>query len=122
MIAASSPTSRSPQNIAFGLIAAIMVFARDPGGHHQATWCTPRCTSCVVLAGVAAQYILLGAEFVAVTQVLVYIGAIVVLFLFGVMLTRAPIGRDEELDQPQTLARRRRWSRLLLLGRAGLRR
>ena len=47
----------------------------------------------VVLAGVAAQYILLAAEFVAVVQVLVYIGAIVVLFLFGIMLTRAPIGR-----------------------------
>ena len=34
------------------------------------------------------QYILLAAEFVAVTQVLVYIGAVMVLFLFGVMLTR----------------------------------
>ena len=48
----------------------------------------------LVLAGVAAQYILLAAEFVAITQVLVYIGAIVVLFLFGIMLTRAPIGQD----------------------------
>jgi NADH-quinone oxidoreductase subunit J len=50
----------------------------------------------MVLAGAAAQFILLGAEFVAVTQVLVYIGAIVVLFLFGIMLTRAPmLGTDE---------------------------
>ena len=40
---------------------------------------------------------LLGAEFVGVTQVLVYIGAIVVLFLFGIMLTRAPIGREVNL-------------------------
>ena len=48
----------------------------------------------VVLAGVGAQYILLAAEFVAITQVLVYIGAIVVLFLFGIMLTRAKLGRD----------------------------
>ena len=39
-----------------------------------------------VLASVAAQYILLAAEFVAATQVLVYIGAIVVLFLFVVPL------------------------------------
>ncbi len=51
----------------------------------------------VVLAAVAAQYILLAAEFVAATQVLVYIGAIVVLFLFGIMLTRAKIGRDQDL-------------------------
>jgi NADH-quinone oxidoreductase subunit J len=48
----------------------------------------------VVFAGVAAQFILLGAEFVSVTQVLVYIGAIMVLMLFGIMLTRARIGRE----------------------------
>jgi NADH-quinone oxidoreductase subunit J len=48
----------------------------------------------VVFAGVAAQFILLAAEFVAVTQVLIYIGAITVLMLFGIMLTRARIGRD----------------------------
>ena len=52
----------------------------------------------VVMAGAAAQYLLLAAEFVAVTQVLVYIGAVMVLFLFGVMLTRAKIGSD---DRPQ---------------------
>jgi NADH-quinone oxidoreductase subunit J len=48
----------------------------------------------VVFAGVAAQFAILAAEFVAVTQVLVYIGAIMVLMLFGIMLTRAKIGRD----------------------------
>jgi NADH-quinone oxidoreductase subunit J len=55
----------------------------------------------VVLAGAAGLYILLGAEFVAVTQVLVYIGAIVVLVLFGLFLTRAPLGGDQELDNNQ---------------------
>ena len=35
--------------------------------------------------------------YVAATQVLVYIGAIVVLFLFGIMLTRAKLGRDQDL-------------------------
>ena len=55
----------------------------------------------VVLAGVAAQYILLAAEFTAVVQVLVYIGAIVVLFLFGIMLTRARIGKEGDLDNDQ---------------------
>ena len=50
-----------------------------------------------VLAGVGAQYVMLAAEFVAATQLLVYIGAIVVLFLFGIMLTRAQIGRDPQL-------------------------
>jgi NADH-quinone oxidoreductase subunit J len=52
------------------------------------------------LAGSAALFLLLGAEFVAWTVVLVYIGAVVVLFLFGIMITRAPLGRDEELSQP----------------------
>jgi NADH-quinone oxidoreductase subunit J len=55
----------------------------------------------VVLAGVAAQYILLAAEFTAVVQVLIYIGAIIVLFLFGIMLTRAPIGQTSDLDNDQ---------------------
>jgi NADH-quinone oxidoreductase subunit J len=45
------------------------------------------------LMGAAAVYILLLAEFVAWVQVLIYVGAIVVLMLFGLMLTRAPIGR-----------------------------
>jgi NADH-quinone oxidoreductase subunit J len=51
----------------------------------------------VVFAGVVGQYILLAAEFVAVTQILIYIGAIMVLMLFGIMLTRARIGRDVAL-------------------------
>ncbi len=57
----------------------------------------------LVLAGVAAQYILLAAEFIAITQVLVYIGAIVVLFLFGIMLTRAPMGKMHDTDNEQRL-------------------
>ncbi len=55
----------------------------------------------IVLAGVAAQYVLLAAEFTAVVQVLVYIGAIIVLFLFGIMLTRARIGKENDLDNDQ---------------------
>src|SRR5438309_11923574 len=55
----------------------------------------------VVLAGAGAQYLLLAQEFIFVVQVIVYIGAIVILFLFGTMLTRAPIGRDVELDNEQ---------------------
>ncbi len=54
----------------------------------------------VTLAVVGAVYLLLAAEFVAWVQVLIYVGAIVVLLLFGLMLTRAPIGR-EALDNQQ---------------------
>lgn len=55
----------------------------------------------IVLAAVAAVYIILGAEFAAATQVLVYIGAIMVLLLFGVMLTRAKIGAEDDLNYDQ---------------------
>jgi NADH-quinone oxidoreductase subunit J len=51
-----------------------------------------------VLGGMAAQYLLAAAEFVAISQVLVYIGAVMVLFLFGIMLTRAQIGREPNLN------------------------
>jgi NADH-quinone oxidoreductase subunit J len=54
----------------------------------------------VTLSSVGAVYLLLGAEFVAWVQILIYVGAIVILFLFGLMLTKAPIGRDS-LDNQQ---------------------
>ncbi|MDF1597391.1 MAG: NADH-quinone oxidoreductase subunit J [Acidimicrobiia bacterium] len=50
------------------------------------------------LAGTAVLFLLLSAEFVAWVLVLVYIGAVIVLFLFGIMITRAPIGYDATLD------------------------
>lgn len=53
------------------------------------------------LAGSAGLFLLLSAEFVALVLVLVYIGAVIVLFLFGIMITRAPTGRDVGLDNPR---------------------
>lgn len=85
------------QNIGFGIIAAIMVLGainvvRTSNVVHAAL------SLVAVMAGAAAQYLLLSAEFVAVTQVMVYIGAVMVLFLFGVMLTRAKLGKDVDLN------------------------
>jgi NADH-quinone oxidoreductase subunit J len=54
----------------------------------------------VTLGGSAAIFVLLGAEFVAWTVVLVYIGAIIILFLFGIMITRAPLGFETRLSHP----------------------
>ena len=81
------------QNIGFWIIAVLMVVSAlrvvtTNNVVHAALWLV------VVLAGAAGQYILLAAEFVAITQVLVYIGAVMVLFLFGTMLTRARIGAE----------------------------
>ena len=61
---------------------------------HAALWLV------VALGAVAGLYLLLSAEFVAWVQVLIYVGAVVVLLLFGLMLTRAPIGRSDDLDAP----------------------
>jgi NADH-quinone oxidoreductase subunit J len=85
------------QNVGFYIIAAIMLFAAfsvvsTSNVVHAALWLV------VVLGGVAAQYILAAAEFVAVSQVMVYIGAVMVLFLFGIMLTRASIGSDTDVN------------------------
>jgi NADH-quinone oxidoreductase subunit J len=44
--------------------------------------------------GVAALYVLLHADFLAVTQILIYVGGILVLLLFGVMLTNNVISVD----------------------------
>src|SRR5262250_3478250 len=46
-----------------------------------------------VMAALAGEYLLLGAEFVAAVQVIVYAGAIMVLFVFVIMLLNA--GEEE---------------------------
>ena len=58
----------------------------------------------VTLATVAAAYLLLSAEFIAWVQILIYVGAIVILFLFGLMLTKAPIGREALDNQNRGVA------------------
>ena len=91
------------QNVAFWILAIAMAGAaigvvRSQNVVHAALYLV------VVLAGAAAQYILLAAEFVAWVQVLIYIGAIVILFLFGIMLTRAPMRSVGSMDNNQRIA------------------
>ncbi len=45
----------------------------------------------IVMGSLAAEYLLLGAEFVAAVQVIVYAGAIMVLFIFVIMLLNAGV-------------------------------
>src|SRR5919197_1223520 len=58
----------------------------------------------VTLGMVAGVYLVLAAEFLAWVQVLIYVGAIVVLLLFSLMLTKAPIGREALDNQQRGLA------------------
>ena len=59
---------------------------------HAALWLV------VALGGLAGCYLVLTAELVAVVQLLIYLGAVVVLLLFAVMVTRTSIGPVEDLD------------------------
>ena len=59
---------------------------------HAALWLVS------TLFGVAVTYALLNASFLAVVQVVVYIGAIAILFIFAVMLTRKDM-RDQGAQQ-----------------------
>jgi NADH-quinone oxidoreductase subunit J len=61
---------------------------------HAALWLV------VGLGTIAGCYVVLGAELVALVQVLIYVGAVVVLVLFALMLTRSPIGPNTDLATP----------------------
>ncbi len=99
-VLAASTSFAVPANVAFAVMAVFMVAAAvrvvtTKNVVHAALWLV------VVLGGVGLNYLLLQAEFVAMTQFLVYLGAVVVLFLFGIMLTRAPLGVSDDLDNSQ---------------------
>jgi NADH-quinone oxidoreductase subunit J len=72
------------------LVSAVMVVSTR-NLVHAALWLV------ATLFGIAMIYALLSAPFLAVVQVVVYIGAIAILFIFAVMLTR----RDQRDDGQQ---------------------
>jgi NADH-quinone oxidoreductase subunit J len=72
--------------------ASALLVALSSNLVHCALWLV------VTLGALAGCYLLLAAEFVAWVQVLIYMGAVVVLLLFALMLTRAPIGVVPDLD------------------------
>ena len=83
--------------IVFGAFAVLAVASgllavTSPKVVHCALWLV------VSLGSVAGVYLVLGAEVVALVQLLVYVGAVVVLVLFALMLTRAPIAASRDLD------------------------
>src|SRR5512132_3774967 len=79
---------------ALGVVAAATGLLAVSTRHvvHAALWLV------ACLGSVAGAYLVLGAEFVALVQLLVYVGAVVVLVLFALMLTRAPIGPNPEIS------------------------
>ncbi|MEV0420017.1 NADH-quinone oxidoreductase subunit J family protein [Streptosporangium canum] len=97
MTEAPSYLSPTGQEIVFLLLGAVAVgsallVVTTKQLVHAALWLV------VCFGALAGGYLVLTAEFVAWVQVLIYVGAIVALLLFGLMLTRAPIGRTADLD------------------------
>ncbi len=78
----------------FALLSGVAAVLAVTSRHvvHAALWLV------VALGALAGVYLALGAEVVALVQLLVYVGAVVVLVLFALMLTRAPIGVRPDLD------------------------
>jgi NADH-quinone oxidoreductase subunit J len=60
------------------------------------------------LFGVTGFFILTNAEFLAMVQVIIYIGGIMVLFLFGIMVSQNIIGTELRQNAPQA-----RWAAVL---------
>ncbi|MEV7275753.1 NADH-quinone oxidoreductase subunit J [Streptomyces sp. NPDC093111] len=89
-----SPTGVEIAFVLVGLVTvgAALVTVTTKQLVHAALWLV------VALGGVAVEYLLLTAEFIAWVQVLIYVGSVVVLLLFGLMLTKAPIGRSPDSD------------------------
>ncbi len=87
-------SSRDVLFAAVGLIttAAAVLAVTNRRVLHAGLWLV------VALGGLAGCYLVLGAELVALVQLLVYVGAVVVLVLFALMLTR---GGSAEVDTPR---------------------
>jgi NADH-quinone oxidoreductase subunit J len=77
--------------VAGGTLGSALMVVTTRNLVHAALWLVS------TLFGVAVVFALLNAGFLAVVQVVVYIGAIAILFIFAVMLTR----RDLRDDVPQ---------------------
>ncbi|MER7073454.1 NADH-quinone oxidoreductase subunit J [Terrabacter sp. NPDC000476] len=89
-------TTRDIVFTAVGVVTALTALLSVTTRHvvHAALWLL------VSLGSLAGAYVVLGQELVGLVQLLVYVGAIVVLVLFALMLTRAPIGPHAEIDTP----------------------
>ena len=74
-------------NIAFAIIGAVTIAAGVAAmSLRNLVHCALALT--VAFAGLAAAYLQLGAQFVGFTQILVYIGAVAILIVFAILLTR----------------------------------
>ena len=75
-------------SVAFAIIAAMTIAAAVAAmSLRNLVHCALALT--VAFAGLAAAYLQLGAQFVGFTQLLVYVGAVAILVVFAILLTRS---------------------------------
>jgi NADH-quinone oxidoreductase subunit J len=75
--------------VAFLILAAITIAGTAAAmGLRNAVHCVLALT--VGFAGIAAIYLQLGAQFVGLTQIMVYVGAVAILAVFAIMMTHRP--------------------------------
>jgi NADH-quinone oxidoreductase subunit J len=88
---------------AFLILAAITVAGTAAAmGLRNAVHCILALT--VGFAGIAAIYLQLGAQFVGLTQIMVYVGAVAILAVFAIMMTHRPSSEDSAAYSPHWLA------------------
>ena len=89
------------ESIAFGLFAIVTVGSALGVVVLRDVWHSALMLG-VALLSVAVHYVMLRAEFIAAMQVLVYVGGVLILISFAVMLTREPT--DEEATDDEVVA------------------
>lgn len=100
------------ENIAFSLLAVVII-SGAVFMINQTKIVHMVVSIAFVFLGLGGIYVLLNAEFVAFVQVLIYAGAITILMIFGIMMTRH--GGQEEQQPSRPL-----FNTLLLIGTIGL--
>ena len=81
--------------------AVMLIFAREP--IHSAL------ALILVMVSLAVLYLLLGAEFIAAVQMIVYAGAVMVLFVFVIMLLNAGMEDRTQYQQDRDIDRTAAW-------------
>jgi len=85
-------------NFAFWIITAVVILSAAVAGLSRSV-VRAAFALFFTLLGIAGYYVLLGSGFLAVTQVVIYVGGILVLLMFGVLLTNRPLMPDKK-DSP----------------------
>ena len=85
------------ETIAFALFAAITVGSSVGVVLVEDVWHSALLLGTALLS-VAVHYVMLQAEFIAAMQILVYVGGVLILITFAVMLTREEASTEEAIE------------------------